>query len=314
MIDPTTYKLMMSNRIDPSDTTIVSNRFAPSDTSVSAYKRKPPKNEKVIVTPIKNYTEKELINQRPIGNLFPSQTQYVGGYKEIKEKEEKERKRNISNVVKAQSEYLSSPLYQQRASKYYKPDELSSKSKKSLQALREMDVSVSNFAKQQAFPEKKRVNLHTDSDVGVMAHEFGHMVGARPEGKPGTAMILNREEQAEILKRNKHLKSLSNKIGKPIISVRQPEYPELNKDNQHKIAPFENKADIESMRYIFYKQGVTKKYGENITPEQFKKALQNPKIEKEFTIKRLRENFDDKDIIELNNILAARRTGQQNLA
>lgn len=296
MIDPTTYKLMMSNRIDPSDTTIV-----------SAYKRKPPKNEKVIVTPIKNYTEKELINQRPIGNLFPSQTQYIGGgYKEIKERRAKETKENISKVLKAQTEYVSSPLYQQRASKYYNPAEVSSKTSKALKALKEVKI-LTDAMRTQATPSEKKVELETEATAPTIAHELGHITGART-GKYGTAVKMNQAERMEIMNRNKTLQSLSKQKKVPASEI------EINEYNEHQISPKENKSDIEALRNILYTEGITKKYGENITPEQFKKALQNKNIKNEKHIKRLQSNFDDKDIIQLNNILAARRTGQQNLA
>lgn len=305
MIDPTTYKLMMSNRIDPSDTTIVSNRL-PSDTSVSAYKRKPPKNEKVIVTPIKNYTEKELINQRPIGNLFPSQTQYIGGYKEIKERRAKETKENISKVLKAQSEYLSSPLYLQRASKFYNPAEASLKQTKALQALKEVNI-LTDAMRTQATPSEKKVELETEVTAPTIAHELGHITGARTK-KYGTAIKMSPAERMEIMNRNKTLQSLSKQKNVPASEIQIDEY------NEHQISPKENKSDIEALRNILYTEGITKKYGENITPEQFKKALQNKNIKNEKHIKRLQSNFDDKDIIQLNNILAATRTGQQNLA
>lgn len=280
-----------------------------NDTTAYKKKPKPILDKDIEVTPIKVYSESELKNQRPWKwDKVPKITS--SEFESLKKNEKKEIDNKIAKVIKAKSEYLLSPLYQQRASKFKNPTEASSKALKSLQ---ELKTRISPFVNPEAFPSRKLVNLNPDSDINEIAHEFGHMTGARPGSTPGTAMVLNFQEQAEIMKRNKHVQKISREIGRPILTDRQLPF-EIDKTNTHKFSPWENKADIEGMRFIFYNNGITKKYGDPITPELLKKALENPKIKNTLQIQRLRNNFEDNDIIQLNNILAANMQQNQNIA
>lgn len=286
-----------------------------SDTTkprTSAYLTKSKAMEKTVVSKLP--TDEEIRNswknvksindriKQPV-NLHPMRILY--------EEEKKQMKDRISNVKNAQQSYILSSLYKQRASKYKNPTEAATKA---LQALKETKVDVNPIYMPQAFPSKKNVALQPDSQAPVIAHELGHITGARSPGAEGTAMVLNFAEQGEIMSRNKHVQKLAKEIGRPILTSRQLPI-EIDVHNTHTYSPWENKADIEGLRYIFFNNGITKKYGDNITPEQFKKALQNPKIANELQIKRLKANFEDKDIIELNNILAKTNTAEkQNLA
>jgi len=281
-------------------------------TSTSAYGRKQTMMEKPVVS--KFPTDEEVRNSgknaKSINDGLNTQVTYSDS-KKIKEQNEKEIENKIKNVTKAQRAYILSPLFKQRASKYKNPIEASAKA---LQSLQELKTEVSPYVNQQAYPSKKLVTINPDSEASAIAHEFGHMVGARPGSESGTAMVLNYNEQAEIMSRNKHVQKLAQQTGKPILRDSQIPIP-IDKSNTHKYSPWENKADIDGMRYIFYKNGITKKYGDNITPEQLKKALENPKIKNDLQIKRLKENFEEKDIIQLNNMLAKTNTAeQQNLA
>jgi hypothetical protein len=293
-----------------SDTTRPGTR--PNIQSTSAYKRKPSVMENPVVSKLP--TDEEIRNSwknaKSINDGLNTQVTY-SDWKRIKEQTEKEIDNKIKNVTKAQKAYILSPLFKQRASKYKNPTEASSKA---LQALQELKTDISRYNREQAYPSRKLVTLNPDSEASVIAHEFGHMVGARPGSESGTAMVLNYNEQAEIMSRNKHVQKLAQQTGKPILRDSQIPIP-IDKSNTHTYSPWENKADIDGMRFIFYKNGITKKYGDNITPEQFKKALENPKIKNELQIKRLKENFEEKDIIQLNNMLAKTNIAeQQNLA
>lgn len=236
-------------------------------------------------------------------------------WKKVAEEKAKKAKQDldnkISDVTSLQKSYILSPLYKQRASKFKNPNVASAKA---LQALQELKTEANSYYNNQAYPSKKLVTVQPDVESGVIAHEFSHMTGARPRYESGTAMGLNYDEQAEIMSRNKNVQKVSKEIGKPILSHTQLPF-QIDKTNTHIYSPWENKADIEGMRFLFYKNGITKKYGENISPEQLKKALENPKIKNDLQIKRLKQNFEDKDIIHLNNTLAKINTAEQkNLA
>ena len=74
----------------------------------------------------------------------------------------------------------------------------------------------------------------------------------------------------------------------------------------HDIGSAENKGDLDAIRQLLYDYKITQNYGDNITPEQWKKALSNPKIAKEPHVIRMRKNFEDSSITDLNNNIAKR--------
>lgn len=72
----------------------------------------------------------------------------------------------------------------------------------------------------------------------------------------------------------------------------------------HDYGAGENKADLDAVRFVLKKNGYTQNYGDNITPELWQKALQDKRVNQDEHIKRMRKNFDDKAIINLNNRVA----------
>jgi len=67
-------------------------------------------------------------------------------------------------------------------------------------------------------------------------------------------------------------------------------------------------GDLSAIRHFLKKEGITKSYGETITPELWKKALQNKKLLNEEHFKRMRKNYDDDAIILLNNKIAQNKS------
>jgi hypothetical protein len=76
------------------------------------------------------------------------------------------------------------------------------------------------------------------------------------------------------------------------------------KQDPHDIGSSENKADLDSIRQILFDNKITQNYGDNITPEQWKKAMSIPKIAKEPHVVRMRKNYEDASIADLNNTIA----------
>jgi hypothetical protein len=123
--------------------------------------------------------------------------------------------------------------------------------------------------------DKKQVKeLATTSD-DVLAHEFAHkelMSGFAPYGKG-----LDTEDSYQILT---HMKP-------------------VGRYTEHDLIPSENKADLNAARYELYKQGV------DVFKKDFtKEDLNLLKTSKNFTVKRLFKNYEDKDIIWLMNNIA----------
>ena len=76
------------------------------------------------------------------------------------------------------------------------------------------------------------------------------------------------------------------------------------KQDPHDIGSSENKADLDAIRQILFDNKITQNYGDNITPEQWKKAMSIPKIAKEPHVVRMRKNYEDASIADLNNTIA----------
>jgi hypothetical protein len=76
------------------------------------------------------------------------------------------------------------------------------------------------------------------------------------------------------------------------------------KQDPHDIGSSENKADLDSIRQILFDNKITQNYGDNITPEQWKKAMSIPKIANEPHVVRMRKNYEDASITDLNNTIA----------
>ena len=72
----------------------------------------------------------------------------------------------------------------------------------------------------------------------------------------------------------------------------------------HTYSPTENKADLDAIRHLLKKYNYTSSYGDDITPELWQKALKDKKINQNEHLQRMRKNFDDKAIINLNNRVA----------
>lgn len=78
----------------------------------------------------------------------------------------------------------------------------------------------------------------------------------------------------------------------------------MYKLDPHEYSPTENKADLDAVRHLLKKHNYTSSYGDDITPELWDKALKDKKINQNEHLKRMRKNFDDKAIINLNNRVA----------
>jgi hypothetical protein len=155
---------------------------------------------------------------------------------------------------------------------------------------------------------KNQVSLDIDANRLNMAHEFGHFLGARP-GRTGVAIKLTPAEEQEIQKRNIKLNQITSKYKIPYKDV------EINRFNEHDIAPYENKADIELLRQALYQNKITKNYGENINGNKLLELLKVKGMKENKFIQRIFNNFKAKDVIELHNMLASNRmTDNQNIA
>lgn len=172
------------------------------------------------------------------------------------------------------------------------------------------------------------VQLAQGSDKSILAHEIGHVTsGLKTFSKSptqGGGLYQSPTEAWQFIARNKNITDKQRKeIGKEYMSNAKynlystdPAYKPMQREKYdvHDVGAFESKADLDAVRYLLKEQGITKKYGQNIDEETFKKALNNKQINKNKVFQRMRKNFSDKDIIELNNTIAKTATAPSNQA
>jgi hypothetical protein len=72
----------------------------------------------------------------------------------------------------------------------------------------------------------------------------------------------------------------------------------------HDYGAGENKADLDAVRFVLKKYGYTKNFGDDISQDLWQKALKDKRVNQDEHIKRMRKNFSDKSIINLNNRVA----------
>jgi len=194
--------------------------------------------------------------------------------------------------------------------------------------------------------DKPKITLNTTDSRYVKAHEIGHVTGGddtrytvnNPHKAKGNQM--SPAEAWKFYNRNKNLAKTVPGIKNPQTGKVNPgttsyrdnvyDYQQIDKSNMspdpaselygaknildvtkgkidpHEIGSAENKGDLDAIRQLLHDNKITQNYGDNITPEQWKKALANPKIAREPHVVRMRNNFDDNSICDLNNIIAIR--------
>jgi hypothetical protein len=164
------------------------------------------------------------------------------------------------------------------------------------------------------------------------AHELGHVTSSQtdryvPTPTTGTGETMSPTEAKEFLNLSRlkpefkkealalYDKNVRTNISNPYGAIYDTDlgssYATMKGIDEHSIGSGEAKGDLDAVRYLLKKQGITKKYGEDITPETLKKAQQNKNIQNDEFFKRLKKRFSDEDIIKLNNTIAQNNSSQE---
>jgi hypothetical protein len=72
----------------------------------------------------------------------------------------------------------------------------------------------------------------------------------------------------------------------------------------HYVNPSELKSDLDAVRLLFKRYGVTSSFGENISVEQIEKAKKIKEVANEPHFKRMMQNYNQQEIIDINNNIA----------
>lgn len=76
-------------------------------------------------------------------------------------------------------------------------------------------------------------------------------------------------------------------------------------DQYHDYRPYENKADLDALRFMMYKKGIYDTSKRAMTIDDFNKAMQDKDIKNSLMFNRLLEQFKPGDIVNLNNVIAS---------
>ena len=271
-------------------------------TSTSAYGRKQTMTGNPVVTRIDTSMNQPKITAK---NFPKSTTINISEATKIKENLTKLKLQEIESAKKAKEDYLNSPLYKERLSKFYSNSESVRQGR--LGALKKVDVELSSTKASQSIPEENRIIYNVNDPKSTFTHELSHITGASAKTRP-----MSRMESNEFFMRNKNLKA------NPTLqtAAMKGEYnPNTDEYNTHNISPIESKSDIDALRGLLKDNGITQKFGQNIDINTLQRALQNQKIAGDKHIIRLLNNFEKKDIVELNNIIAKQQqVANENLA
>jgi len=139
-----------------------------------------------------------------------------------------------------------------------------------------------------------------DINNDVLPHEYSHLT--RGLSNPQEALqiaSLNKRASKSVPLLKRYMKENDNFYNQKYQGI----VNNLGMDS-HTIDPDENYADLNSLRYLMYKQGIYDTRKGPMSMEHLQKAMSDPYIKKQFTFKRMLENFEPENIVELNNKVA----------
>jgi len=241
--------------------------------------------------------------------------------------------KNVADML----QYLMSPVYKQRLVKMgvKNPDEIikgrTERLKKTVFKEGPQSKMTSEYTAEGE--EIPTVVVNPKENKYVKAHELGHVVGGGSQYKveafnEATPEQLSPKETWMFYNRNNWLQGLDKRPsevdkGKTRLDTMwneavttdggatkfQKGYPDPALDafgvfNQHDASSTENYGDLNAIRQILLDKGITTQFGEQLTPEKWQKVLADKNLLNQEHIKRLRKNFSDEAIIQLNNTIA----------
>jgi hypothetical protein len=119
---------------------------------------------------------------------------------------------------------------------------------------------------------------------------------------PSLDLMKNEAYNQEFLRKSHNVSIYNQGLG--LRDMNPSDNPFAGGWQAHKYSAIENKGDLDAVRFLLKKHGYTKNFGDDITPEIWKKAIKDKNLNTDEQFQRMRENFDDESIINLNNRVA----------
>jgi len=232
-------------------------------------------------------------------------------------------KKDFEGIKQNMAGYMSSPLYMERLSKSI-PDAENAKEtqQRRLDNLLSIKLNPKTVSEGSHYDRNQhRVNLGATDfiDNAVISHEIAH--GTVPNltttygkqnifGKAASVVgdLFQPYEQFSNSELEKINVPLSGKITAPnfdyMMARKEEHYKPQGTKASAKTAANETYGDLTGMRQLLLDNGVTTEFGQELTPELFKKATENKRVINSPAFKRMKLKFKDEDIIKMNNEVA----------
>jgi len=232
-------------------------------------------------------------------------------------------KKDFEGIKQNMAAYMSSPLYMERLSKSI-PDAENAKDtqQRRLNNLLSIKLNPKTVSEGSHYDRNQhRVNLGATDfiDNAVISHEIAH--GTVPNltttygkqnifGKAASVVgdLFQPYEQFSNSELEKINVPLSGKITAPnfdyMMARKEEHYKPQGTKASAKTAANETYGDLTGMRQLLLDNGLTTEFGQELTPELFKKATENKRVMNSPAFKRMKLKFKDEDIIKMNNEVA----------
>ena len=230
-------------------------------------------------------------------------------------------KKDFEGIRQNMAGYMSSPLYMDRLSKSI-PDAENAKEiqKRRLDNLLSIKLNPKTVNEGTNYSSNS-INLGATDfvDNAMVSHEIAH--GTVPNlttsygkqnifGKVANVVgdLFQPYEQFSNSELEKINIPLSGEVTTPgfinMLARREEHYKPQGTKASAKTAANETYGDLTGMRQLLLDNGVTTEFGQELTPELFKKATENKRVINSPAFKRMKLRFKDEDIIKMNNEVA----------
>ena len=230
--------------------------------------------------------------------------------------------------------YIQSPLYAKRQAmhpetylgnnmgyyndpKSYQESIASGKRTYRLVDLYDQPTQIKNIGKFKDYYDRKKGKtvLNSSNLETVVAHELGHSL-FKKQDTAGISSDWENGQYWDNLATSDGKKTIATSLNREEVDkLKKFAYPIGNEDEHYDNRMWgdfanESYADLTAMRHLMYKNGLTKKFGDNINRTLYEKALKNKNIQNDPTFKRMQQKYSPGKIILLNNTIAQNENTQ----